>query len=651
MTAGTLQHRTGLTSWLTVLLLAGAGCTSPSFNFEGKQCGPDNLCPGDLRCVREEDSAEGVCRAPPPASVGPGGETSLFLQDDFEGPFLSSGSPAGLWHLYNPTANTAVPTPEAAHRGSRGLRHTDIVSAEPSPGSGGPQLAVIHDFEASSDRWYVRTWIRTNDPSFTTNGDRTVLNLKSHVFSPPHICELRLTGSEQRVVLGGFNARGSYSEVQAAREVAAGVWHLVELAVENVGTQQGRCVLWIDGALAAERTALDWTGGVVDQLDFGQPYSLDRSFTGTTDFDDLRLSRRPNATSLAVEVPWVPQVEGCLPVKLRLLDAAGTAAPAPYPLDVVVAVEGVEAPLFSDASCLEPSATARFDTGEIEAVGYLRPLGEGRMVLRAAHPDFLSAAPIEEEVFLAPEAPVGCSSAPFSSSLWLALLGVGTWTHRRLRPLLLLALLFGAGSASAASALEEAIRQIQSLEPEAALSTLERERSREDITPAELAKVHLYTGMAQAQLAQVDRARESFRAARLLDPRLTLPEPASPGVRELWAKAAPAAKASITPPAATAPAPAVTAPPLSLPAEPARDAPAWRTGLGIGMVVTGLAAVAGGIAFGLQRGSSAEAVKDEPDVGRALSLARTSHSQTRTANVLFGVGGALALGGGVLIVF
>ena len=57
-------------------------------------------------------------------------------------------------------------------------------------------------------------------------------------------------------------------------------------------------------------------------------------------------------------------------------------------------------------------------------------------------------------------------------------------------------------------------------------------------TPEEAVQVELYAGLCKYNLRRIDEAREHFRMALLLDPKVTLPPLTSPPIRELFASIA-----------------------------------------------------------------------------------------------------------------
>ena len=207
--------------------------------------------------------------------------------------------------------------------------------------------------------------------------------------------------------------------------------------------------------------------------------------------------------------------------------------------------------------------------------------------------------------------------------------------------------------------LERAIVQVRALEERAALKALEQVRHRRGITPEVLARAHLWTGLAYAGLNDGARAKASFRLALVLEPALLLPEGFSPRVQSWWADAGGRVPLLPTPPAAppvvlrplapTAARPSlvpIPPPELRLWVAPPRH---WHRWAGVGVGVAGLGCgVAGGL-LSMPVSTFNERSRTEDDVGRSVRLHELARHSAQTANVLFGVGGGLLVGAGLLV--
>ncbi len=239
---------------------------------------------------------------------------------------------------------------------------------------------------------------------------------------------------------------------------------------------------------------------------------------------------------------------------------------------------------------------------------------------------------------------------------------------------MVLAVVVQAGTEAPASAnphLPRAVAQLRALDEAAALKTLEQARAWTKNTPRDLAFVHMYIGLANAGLARDGEAQASFGKALLLDPDLELPRFASPRVRDWWTRAggkveaAPApAKAEAGPPVpppqlALKPAAAVPPPaPVVGPATPSpAKAPVAGAGIsksravpwvGVGLAAAGLAGLGVAAWNGTEASRLGRKAAGESDLRQAVPDQASAQRASETANVLFGVGGALAVAGGAV---
>jgi len=223
----------------------------------------------------------------------------------------------------------------------------------------------------------------------------------------------------------------------------------------------------------------------------------------------------------------------------------------------------------------------------------------------------------------------------------------------RLPVLLLLALALPAAAQNNPS-LAQALAQLRGLDEAAALQSLEQARRWPRNTAHDLALIHLYEGLAHAGMAHEELAEQSFRTALLLEPELTLPAGSSPRVT-VWFEQAGGRRPVPLPPAL----PAVPPPPVARLAEPEpREAPspavrkAPRVRWGAWSLVGGgaLAAGAGALVGRSARQQSSEA---RADAELSSSLAHQTSAENRAlgANLLYAGGAALALAGGVLLLW
>ena len=225
--------------------------------------------------------------------------------------------------------------------------------------------------------------------------------------------------------------------------------------------------------------------------------------------------------------------------------------------------------------------------------------------------------------------------------------------------------------------LARGVTQVQRLHEREAVRTLELARGWPDNTPEQLAQASLWLGLAYAGLNQPPKAKESFRAALVLDATLQLPAHASPRIQKWWEEAGGAPPTALTPPRPPPWAPVVNAAPalppsavlqptvpreerpapilapevrpVATPTASARHGSALGRGAGLGLGVAGLGAVGVGLFFGTRMSSLSTQARQETSVAPALALGTHARNAAQTANVFFVSGGLAAIaGGGVL---
>jgi tetratricopeptide (TPR) repeat protein len=224
---------------------------------------------------------------------------------------------------------------------------------------------------------------------------------------------------------------------------------------------------------------------------------------------------------------------------------------------------------------------------------------------------------------------------------------------RRLAILIVAVSGFAASPVAANPMLEHGIKLLTELESAKAVKQLRRALRWRGSSPAELATIHLYLGIAHFNLQQTREAAASFRRALALRPEIQLPRLTSPKIEELFRSLRPAVPAPAPPPPSRPAAPGpVRAPPPPRSAPPedaivARSSPtrvaAWTTG--------GVAAATGVAAVAL---ASLTAVENSRagDLGLTSREAMAHHdaatSRALGANVCFALAGAAAVTAGVL---
>lgn len=189
--------------------------------------------------------------------------------------------------------------------------------------------------------------------------------------------------------------------------------------------------------------------------------------------------------------------------------------------------------------------------------------------------------------------------------------------------------------------------QLNNLDEKAALKTLDKAIAWPDTTPAELAQIWLYIGLAHAGLIHEKEARAAFRTALVINPNLELPDGTNPTWQQWWRQA------KVDRPAAPPEAPKIMPPLVGQPLPPAAlapapEAPTWRRGLGLGMVGASLIAIAAGAIVGVQARALWQKAAGDLGVGHAQSLQRDAEARASAANILYGTGGGLLAAGGLV---
>ncbi|WNG25794.1 LamG domain-containing protein [Cystobacter fuscus] len=315
---------------------------------------------------------------------------SDWFADDFETGALIA--PEGRWdNARSVSPNTLVNGAQGAHRGQYGLTLIDRNNSNVSEYQGGT------DFESTplTSEFFLRSWMRLRDvgnPGKVVAIQANPMKVELRLLAPDPIWELSVRkGTEQ-----------TYASVHGTR-VEQDRWYLVEFSARGLGTTHGEARLWVDGVEqgeADERAALsgiDWrntTVYVLKWLQVGEPWTDQGFFTGSIDFDDLRVSAVPMASRLQLQRPADASTSsGCIAVDVSLRSSAtGALAPAPYETEVSLATTAGEGHYHADGTCKSPVERVRLPTGTFERRVYFRPGGSpGRVTLAASHPDFLPA--------------------------------------------------------------------------------------------------------------------------------------------------------------------------------------------------------------------------------------------------------------------
>jgi hypothetical protein len=168
-------------------------------------------------------------------------------------------------------------------------------------------------------------------------------------------------------------------------------------------------------------------------------------------------------------------------------------------------------------------------------------------------------------------------------------------------------------------------------------------------TPQDLAQTHLLMGLAWAALAREDKAIESFKLARMLEPGLVLPDEQPPRVKEWWARAVADAPTTTPEPSAEPPVVVEPAPQQPQPATlivPSRPVPVtrWLGGAGVGV---GLALIVAAITQGVSASAHFSSSQRLVGLGESQAEYAAALAASQRANWLYVLGGVALVAGGL----
>lgn len=348
-----------------VTFTPGQARSSPFF-FRSPDAGPTTLG----FAVDDGIATKGGLEVMPEVSFIDGESATLFTSETPRGPFdeirvLQAGNALSM-------------SPDAGHRGERGLRLVDGISAAGST----PIVAGFIEVLPVSPRVFMRGWVRVT----ASNGQGSlVLWLAGGPGTP---LSLYLELDTRRYAVGGDSLAGvPFTYERSNLQFQVGEWHLVEVAADNLGGEFGLRTLWVDGVLQRSRTGIPLQGVFVQRVQLGEPWTDDNRFSGIVDMDDVRLSVLAPASRLVVE-PTSGPPGACVPVSVGLLDSTGAPSRAPY--EVRAQLTPVALAVFSDSGCTQATQTVTFGWGAKVATVWARREGAGPSTLAATHADFLS---------------------------------------------------------------------------------------------------------------------------------------------------------------------------------------------------------------------------------------------------------------------
>lgn len=303
------------------------------------------------------------------------------VSDAFDRPGLGQA-----WTLTSQGGCSMSVSAAAAHRGDAGA-----VLIDPNAGTGNSQTAAATLRGLSPGATYrARVWTRFRATTMTDAQETLVL------VSPGNTWLLELAQGVG-VLLAGHDTNDAYSYIaDPTKNVSDGGWHLFEVALQGLDTTAGTRDVWLDGQHLLGQLGIDFTGKTLDAVKLGKAVTLNDTFLGEQDFDDLRVDPLPQASTLTLSTtrPQLPATS-CADVTVRLVDSeTGAPAAAPYAVDVAMKLLGGGA-LYPAAGCSGTAgATWTIPSGATSATGSLQPGLGPTTQLTAAHVDFLPPDPL-----------------------------------------------------------------------------------------------------------------------------------------------------------------------------------------------------------------------------------------------------------------
>lgn len=306
--------------------------------------------------------------------------------DGFEGRLFRTDAPPGVWDfigLQYPNQQM-VTEGSAVKRGVLGLRAID------NHGDAGVDSQVVlgRNIRGSGNQ-YTRVWWRVSASNgvpgalsfLMTQGNTTVGTLAETKWNP--------ATNEVRLVCFDRNSM-FFSPASPTTVVPDGSFHLIELALVNVGTVAATCSYAVDGSERA-RQQYDHTGTQFANILVGPVYG-ESEWTGVMDYDDFAASSTPMASRVDL-TPTVFTHRACEPVTIRTLSSF-TAGPAPVATQARVSVDVDGGAVFSDARCLlQLPGALQFSPGTSSQTVFLRADVLNGLSIRLLSDDLVGAAP------------------------------------------------------------------------------------------------------------------------------------------------------------------------------------------------------------------------------------------------------------------
>jgi hypothetical protein len=305
-----------------------------------------------------------------------------LLADDFEGGVVVG--PASWSSLQQvPGAPPLTVETLAAHRGDAGLTFTLMPDGGTASSYGAWLQLDLPDI--STGTLSLRYWVRER----TSNQLSAVIFSQFWMTNPLHpvAVEVGPNHGDDAWHLQGFDASDAGQSVLLGTPMTVPDWHLVEMELDNLGTDAGFRRLIVDGQLVVHADNQQLTAPI-DQAHLGAVY-LFPDLAATVDMDDARLDTAPQATTLwGLVAPAV--TAACTPVAVTAFDWTTVPRPVPYAFTAALSSSpGLSLHALSD--CSDPPVSAvPFAAGSMGQAVYARASVPGLHWVRASHVDFLT---------------------------------------------------------------------------------------------------------------------------------------------------------------------------------------------------------------------------------------------------------------------
>ncbi|MFL5320318.1 MAG: MYXO-CTERM sorting domain-containing protein [Myxococcaceae bacterium] len=308
-----------------------------------------------------------------------------IFSSDFDGTLLTTDSPPGPWHAVSVAPGNTVASVAAADHfsGDGGLRIVDNTGS----GTAGLEAQVSAYLEGNSGDLYFRGWVAFT-PAPPVSSNEFIFEATSSTGLAP----LSLS-YDNPFRLSGHDKNGNLLSSNCSVGIAPTSWNLVELGITGVGTANATRTFWVNAVQCAQQTNIDLTGMLITGFNLGEPASVERSFVGTIDFDQFRVTTYPPASLIWVLMPTQIEVGVCTAGKVQLQDSRGFAAPAPKDEPIFISAPSIAA-IYTDPACTMPVASQITIPGGTSSVPiYVKGSSTGTTTIPVGSFDFFPRSP------------------------------------------------------------------------------------------------------------------------------------------------------------------------------------------------------------------------------------------------------------------